>query len=200
MSPRRVAKLLAFFGTVALMVIVVVTVMVVRQRSAQQKLQTVAAIVPGALLHAHNFNWTQMHGDQSQWVLKAKDASYSNDKTSILLVEPRLSMTAQDGKHLSLRASRAVLRVDGNHISRAEMSGGLTVDYGDFIVITDTATFLPDDDQLHAPGAVKIYGPGLNVAGIGLSGHPKAQVFQLLKQVTTVIEKRRPAPAGAKAS
>ncbi len=198
MSPRRIARLLALFGTIALMVIVVVTVMVVRKRSVQQKMQTVAAIVPGALLHAHNFNWTQMRGDRSQWVLKAKDASYSNDKTSIILVEPRLSMTAQNGKHLSLTASRAVLKVHGNHISRAEMSGGLTVDYGDFVLTTDAATFLPDNDELHAPGAVKINGPGLNVAGIGLSGRPKAQVFQLLKRVTTVIdEKRRPAAAKA---
>jgi LPS export ABC transporter protein LptC len=187
---------LKLFGTVALMVIFVVTVMVVHQRSAQQNLRTVAAIVPGALLHAHNFNWTQMRGDQSQWVLKASDASYSNDKTSILLVRPQLSMTLQDGKHLSLAASRAVLTVHGNHISRAEMSGGLTVDYGDFILMTDTATFLPDDDQIHAPGAVKINGAGLDVAGVGLSGHPKAQTFQLLKKVKTIIdEKRRSAKA-----
>src|SRR5215471_19652521 len=151
MSPRRIARLLALFGTAALMVIVVVTVTVVHQRSAQQKLRIVAAIMPGALLHARNFNWTQMRGEQSQWVLKASDASYSNDKTSILLIRPHLSMVAQDGKHLSLSSSRAVLTVDGNHISRAEMSGGLTVDYGDVVLTTEAATFLPDDDQLHAP-------------------------------------------------
>jgi LPS export ABC transporter protein LptC len=197
MSPRRIAKLLALCGTIALMVIFVVTVIVVRQRSAQQKLQTVAAIVPGALLHAHNFHWTQMRGDQSQWVLKASDASYSNDKSSILLIRPQLSMTAQDGKHLLLTASRALLTVHGNHVSRAEMSGGLTVDYGDFVLMTETATLLPDDDQVHAPGAVKINGPGLDVAGVGLSGHLKAQTFQLLNQVKTVIDQKR---RGAKAS
>jgi len=195
MSPRRIARLLALFGIFALTAIVAVTVIVVRKRSAQQKLETVAAIVPGALLHARKFNWTQMRGDQSQWVLKADDASYSNDKTSILLVGPRLDMTAQDGKHVSLMASRAVLTVHGNHISKAEISGGLTVDYGDFVLITDAATFLPDDDQLHAPGAVKINGPGLNVAALGLSGHPKAQTFELLKQVKTVIDQKARAKA-----
>jgi len=168
----------------------VVTVIVVRKRSAQQQIQTIAAIVPGALLHAHNFHWTQMHGDQSQWVLKAKDASYSIDKTSIVLSRPELSMVAQDGKHLSLTASRAVLTVNGNHISRADMSGGLRVDYGDFVLTTEAAIFLPDDDQLHAPGSVKIDGPGLDVAGVGLSGHPKAQTFQLLKEVKTVIDEK----------
>jgi LPS export ABC transporter protein LptC len=199
MSPRRIARLLALLGTFALLIILVVTVMVVRQRSAQQKLQSVAAIVPGALLHAHNFNWTQMRGDQSQWVLKANDASYSNDKTSILLLEPQLSMTAKDGKHVYLAAARALLTVNGNHISRAEMSGGLKVDYGDFVLKTESATFLPDNDQLHASGAVKISGPGLDVAGVGLSGHPKAQTFQLLKEVKTVIDQKQ-RRAGAKPS
>jgi LPS export ABC transporter protein LptC len=196
MNPRRIARLLTLFGTAALMVIVVVTVIVVRRRSAQQKLEMMAAVVPGALLHAHNFNWTQMRGGQSQWVLKASDASYSNNRTSITLLQPRLSMVAQDGKHLLLTASRAVLTVNGNHIQRADMSGGLMVDYGNFVLTTDRATFLPDDDQLHAPGTVKISGPGLDVAGIGLSGHPKAQTFQLLKEVKTLIkQQRQPAKA-----
>ncbi len=199
MSPRRVARLLALVGTIALTVIVAVTVTVVRQRSAQQKLRAVAAIMPGAMLHAHNFHWTQMRGNQSQWVLKARDASYSNDKTSILLVRPELSMTVQDGKHLSLTAWRAVLTVNGNHIAKAEMSGGLKVDYGDFVLTTEAAVFLPDSDQLHAPGAVKINGPGLNVAGIGLSGHPKAQSFRLLNEVKTVIDQKQ-RRAGSKES
>jgi LPS export ABC transporter protein LptC len=196
MSPRRVARLLAFIGTIALVIIVVVTVVVVRRRSTQQQLQTVAAVMPGAMLHARKFNWTQMRGDRSQWVLKANDASYSNDKTSILLVKPQLSMVVQDGKHLSLTAWRAVLTVNGNHISKAVMSGGLKVNYGDFVLITEAATFLPDNDRLQAAGAVKINGPGLDVAAVGLSGHPKAQTFQLLKEVKTVIDqKQRPAVA-----
>ena len=173
------------------MIIVVVTVIVVRQRSSEQKLRTMAAIMPGAMLHAHNFNWTQMRGDRSQWVLKASDASYSNNKTSIVLVKPQLSMIVQDGKHLSLSAWRAVLTVNGNHISKAQMSGGLKVDYGDFVLITEAATFLPDSDELVASGAVKINGPGLDVAGVGLSGHPKAQRFQLLKQVKTLIDQKQ---------
>src|SRR5207245_6372513 len=107
MSPRRIATWLAIFGAITLVAIFALTVNVVRKRSVQQKLETVGAIVPGALLHAHNFNWTQMHGNKSQWVLKARDASYANDKASIILIEPRLSMTAENGKYLSLTASRA---------------------------------------------------------------------------------------------
>ncbi|HXR25580.1 MAG TPA: LPS export ABC transporter periplasmic protein LptC [Candidatus Binataceae bacterium] len=71
------------------------------------------------------------------------------------------------------------------------MTGGLIVHYGDFIMTTDAATFEPDTDQLDATGPVKIVGPGMVVTGIGLSGHPKAQTFQLLRQVSTQITPRQ---------
>lgn len=190
MSPKRIARALGVVGAVALCVIVIVTVRVVRHRSVRQALENAAGLAPDSLLHAHNFHWTQMKGGQNQWVLKAKDASYAADKTSLVLIGAELSMTATDGKRLELVAPQARLRLSGNHISSADLGGGLIVHYGDFVLSTEKATFAPDNDQLEAPGAVKIEGEGLTVTGVGLSGHPKAEVFQLLNQVSTEITPR----------
>jgi len=192
MSPRRIAKLLAGFGAIALAAILAVTVVVVRHRAAGQKLSEAAiGLLPGTLLHAHNFHWTQMKGNASQWVLQAKDANYSDDKTSLILNSPKITMVSRDGKRVDLSASSAQLNMDSGHIKRANMTGGLIVHYGDFIMTTDAATFEPDTDQLDATGPVKIVGPGMVVTGIGLSGHPKAQTFQLLRQVSTQITPRQ---------
>ena len=49
MSPRRIARALAGFGIVALLVLLGVTVWVVRHREDAQALQKVAGLVPGAL-------------------------------------------------------------------------------------------------------------------------------------------------------
>jgi hypothetical protein len=68
MSPKRIARILAWIGAVVLCAVMVVAVKVVRHRSAKQQLASNAAIVPDALLHAHNFHWTQMKGDENQWV------------------------------------------------------------------------------------------------------------------------------------
>lgn len=167
--------------------VVVVTVKVVRHRSAKQQLASNAATVPDALLHAHNFHWTQMKGDENQWVLKAKDASYAADKTSLVLSGADLSMIAKDGKSFELFAPTALLKLNGNHVNSANLSGGLVVHYGDFVLTTPEAKFSPDNDQLEAPGVVKIQGQGLTVTGVGLSGHPKAEIFELLQQVSTEI-------------
>ncbi len=192
MSPRRIAKLLAGFGAIALAAILAVTVVVVRHRAAGQKLGEAAiGLLPGTLLHAHNFHWTQMKGNASQWVLQAKEANYSDDKTSLILTDPLITMTSADGKRVVLSANSAQLNMDSGHIKRANMTGGLIVHYGDFVMTTDAATFTPDTDQLEAAGPVRIEGPGMVVTGIGLTGHPKAQTFQLLRQVSTQITPRQ---------
>lgn len=187
MSPRRIAKALALFGSVALGVILIVTVWVVRHRTSERKLVSAAGLLPSSLLHARNFHWTQMKGETNQWVLAAKDASYSNDKTSVTLVEATVSLTTEDGKQVKLTAPRAIITLDGNHVKRAALDGGIVAVYGDYTVTTAQAEFIPDDDRLQAPGAVKIEGQGLSVTGVGLTGHPKTETFELLNEVSTQI-------------
>jgi LPS export ABC transporter protein LptC len=187
MSPRRIAKALALFGSVALGAIVTVTILVVKHRPTGHKLVSTAGLLPTSLLHARNFHWTQMKGETNQWVLAAKDASYSSDKTSVTLKEAIVSMTTEDGKQVKLTAPSAVLTVDGNRVKRAQLGGGIVVVYGDYTVTTDEAEFTPDDDRLHAPGVVKIVGTGLTVTGVGMNGHPKTETFELLKEVSTQI-------------
>lgn len=197
MSPRRIAKALAGFGAVALAALVAATVYVVHNRSAAPVAATVAGLVPGSLLHAHNFHWTQMKAGELQWVLTARDASYAADKASLILNQPVVTMTAEDGKQVTVRAAKAVLGLEGSRVKRADLSGGMTIRYGDFVLTTDEATFVPDDDRIEAPGMVTIEGQGLKVTGVGLSGHPKTRQFELLKQVTTEIVPRPGSAASA---
>jgi len=187
MSPRRIAKALALFGSVALGVILIVTIWVVRHRRPEQKLASAAGLLPTALLHARSFHWTQMKGEASQWVLTAKDASYSADRTTVTLKDASVSMISTEGKQVRLQAPAASLTMDGNHVKRAELDGGIVAHYGDYTLTTDQAIFTPDDDKLDAPGAVKIEGAGLVVTGIGMTGHTKTQTFELLKEVNTQI-------------
>src|SRR5271155_509000 len=170
MSPRRIARILAVVGTVALAGIIIVTVWVVRHRKDVTTLTNAAGLVPGALMHTRNFHWTQMKGDQRQWIPKAKDASYAADKTSMVLKGAELTMIDKDGKRVDLIAPEATLQMQGNHVGRADLSGGIVVHYGDYMLTTERAIFAPDDDDLQAPGAVSIEGQGLTVTGIGLRG------------------------------
>lgn len=190
-SPRRIARVLAGLGVVALLVLLGVTVWVVRHREDAQALRKVAGLVPGALLHAHNFHWTQMKAGELQWVLAATDASYSNDRSSLTLTGADLAMTASDGKKVTVQAPHAVLHLNGNHVNRAELSGGTVIHYGDFMLATESASFLPDEDKVEAPGLVTMEGEGVKVTGVGLTGNPKTRVFELHQQVSTEVSPKK---------
>lgn len=187
MSPRRIAKMLAGFGGIALVVLLVATIWIVRHRSATQVLQTAAGLVPGTLLRAHNFHWTQMKAGERQWVLTAGEADYSADKTMLKLTDAVVTMVSSDGKPVVVNSPHADLTMNGNHVTKAYLTGGTVIHFGDYVLSTDSATFMPDDDKVEAPGLVTVIGDGLKVTGVGLSGHPKTRVFDLHTQVETVV-------------
>jgi LPS export ABC transporter protein LptC len=187
MSPKRVAKAMGLFGAAALAVVLAVAIYVVRHRAPATTMQQMADLVPSALLHAHNLKWTQMSGGQSQWHLSAREASYSHDKTSLVLTDAQLSMVSKDGKKVEVSAPRAEISVTGNHINQAHLSGGLRINYGDFVLKTVEATFSPDKDVVNAPGQVEVQGQGMTVTGVGLTGHPNERNFTLLSQANTVV-------------
>jgi LPS export ABC transporter protein LptC len=187
MSLRGIAKALAWFGVLALAGLLAVAIWVVQSRNSAEAIRKVAGLVPGTLLHARNFHWTQMKAGQRQWVLTASDASYAADKSSMTLTEVNLAMQSEDGKQVTVTAPHAVLYLNGNHVHRADLSGGTIIKYGDFVLTTDAASFMPDDDKVEAPGAVTIEGEGVKVTGVGLTGNPKTRVFKLLQQVRTEI-------------
>ncbi len=193
MSPRRIAKVLTGFGAVALVALIGATVYIVHHQSSLS-VTKVAGLVPGALLHAHNFHWVQMKAGAPQWTLTATDATYSADRTSVILADARLKMRSSSGKLVLVQAPHAVLTLNGNHVTRADLSGGTSVHYGDFLLTTNEIVFFPDRDEMHAPGHVAIEGQGIRIIGIGLTGHPKVREFELLKQVHTEIT---PKPAHA---
>ncbi len=186
MSPRRIAKVLAGVGIAALVVIVAAAVVIINGRERErQLLANSISVEPGSLLHARHFHWTQMKGDKEQWQLTAGEASYGEDRSSLTLNDSKLTMGLDDGKPVSAQANRVALKLNGDHVNRAEFSGGLVLHYGDIKVTTESGTFLPDSDLLEAHGAVEIAGDGFRIAGVDLEARPRARTFILKHQVVT---------------
>lgn len=197
MSPRRIAKALAGAGAIALLAIVLAAVRIVWHRHSERLTRQALGLAPGALLHAHNFHWTQMKGGTKRWELAAREASYADDRTSLKLIDTELSMTLEGGKQVLVRAPRAELKLNGNHVTRARLTGGLQLHYGEVLVMADEAVFYPDRDVLEAPGAVHIVGDGFEVRGVGLQAHPRDKLFTIETRVSSeFVPRARPAASG----
>jgi len=189
MSPRRVAAGLAVIGAATLLVIALFSVRAVIHRDRNKALRKALDLVPGALLHARDFHWTQMKGGHKLWELNAGEAAYSNDKTMLTLKQPQLTMIMDDGKSLQLHAAKAALQLNGNHITKAHLIGGLDLIYGEVELKTDEATFWPDQDMIRGSGPVQVRMPGFDITGVGLEAHPRARMFALQHDVRTEIKR-----------
>jgi LPS export ABC transporter protein LptC len=188
MSPRRIAKALAVVGIAALTVIVVAAAWIIKSREHErEQLAHSVSVEPGSLLHARHFHWTQMKGDKEQWELTSSEASYGEDRSSLVLKDSKLQMVLDDGKKVLAQAHRVDLNLSGNHVNRAEFSGGLVLDYGDVRLKTAGGTFLPDRDLLEATGPVEIAGDGFKISGVDLEARPRARTFTLKHQVVTEL-------------
>ena len=172
-------------GVLTLVALAVAAVWVVRNRDRDRLIRQAVKLAPNSLLHAQNFHWTQMKGVQKQWELRASDARYSDDRSTLELIGSEFSMLMDDGKQVQLRAPKAELKLVGDHVNSAQLTGGLELDYGQVILTTSAATYLPDKDQLAAPGPVEIRGDGITVSGVGLEAQPHRRQFQLMRQVST---------------
>ncbi|HTY56987.1 MAG TPA: LPS export ABC transporter periplasmic protein LptC [Candidatus Binataceae bacterium] len=189
MSPRRVAAVLAAVGAAILAVVALYSVRAVIHHDRGKLLSKGLDLVPGSLLHVRNFHWTQMKGDHKQWELNAGEAAYSDDKTVLNLKKPVLTMILDDGKSFELHADHAELKLNGNHINQAHLTGGLDLNYGEVEIKTDEATFWPDRDMVQTSGAVQVHMPDLEVSGVGMEAHPRARLFALQHDVHTEIKR-----------
>jgi LPS export ABC transporter protein LptC len=198
MSPRRIANILAAAGLGAVIVVVALAIRTIGHRSSDRALQRILVTLPSSLLHANDFRWTQVKDGRKQWELTAQEGSYSQDRSHLFLRGTVLHAVGEDGHEVVLHAAQAVLELIGNQVARADMSGGLTINYSGFEVDTPSAIFFPDQDRLSANGPVHIRGQGINADGVGMEAHLRGKLFTLEHSVTTEMTPVKQTPAAAK--
>src|SRR5579875_779386 len=85
MRLRHVARLIATLGAVALITVAFVAGRLMRSRAPDRALDSMLASIPASMVHANDFRWTQMKNGQKQWELTAREGTYSEDRTRVIL-------------------------------------------------------------------------------------------------------------------
>src|SRR5579875_2393218 len=109
MRLRHVARLIATLGAVALITVAFVAGRLMRSRAPDRALDSMLASIPASMVHANDFRWTQMKNGQKQWELTAREGTYSEDRTRVILDLATLRAWAQDGHQMVLHAAEGVL-------------------------------------------------------------------------------------------
>ena len=131
-------------------------------------------------------------GGLQNTLVAEKMVHYADDETTVV-TEPRMSFL-KGPRPTYLSAMQGLVAPDAREVTLVGNVRGNRVavrDDPEIVFTTTTLTVFPDDEVVRTGAAVTLtQGPSV-VRGVGLEADNKTQIFQLLSQVNSTIEKKK---------
>lgn len=134
-----------------------------------------------------DFRRVKVKDGRRVWELTATEAEYFEDQGNVLVTSPQVSFFGADGQNIEVKGRQGRVYVSGNNIDKIELSGGIEVRVGDYLVRTDEAIYVQAQDVILSPGRVQVDGGALSLDGKGLLVELGRQRLTLMKGVTTTV-------------
>lgn len=140
----------------------------------------------------NRFNRSLTRDGRKVWEIDAEKGEYIVGSESANIETAVLHLYKEDGTVVKLNAPKATLFIKENALSRAELDGGITLNYGgQFTVLTDSAVYDQLREVVTAPGLTKIQGDGFDVQGDELSVEVNQRILHLKGNVTSVFTPKK---------
>ena len=144
-----------------------------------------------------DFRRVKVKDGRRVWELTASEAEYFEDQGNVLVTAPHVSFFSADGQSIEVKGRQGRIFVSGNNIDKIELSGGIEVRVGEYLVRTEEAIYVQAQDAIVSAGRVQVDGGALSLDGKGLLVELARQKLTLLKGVTTTVRGADSAPPAA---
>lgn len=144
-------------------------------------------VLPEAGLTIKNFHSSQDDPDEgTSFVLDADEGTYSQDKQRVMLNNFRLKLELSNSASMEIKGNRADYDTNSKVIN---LSGNLQGNSSDgFKIFTEHLTYKQKEGVLKTDEPVRITGPFFSMTGKGLLCYPEKEQFEIISDVTTLIE------------
>ncbi|MCI5064294.1 LPS export ABC transporter periplasmic protein LptC [bacterium] len=139
-----------------------------------------------------NFQRSESKDGKLLWEVFGTNARYYPDEKRVDVEQCVFTMRDKKDKVVTLRAGKAKLFLDGPELDSAQFSAEVILDYGeDLRILTPRATYAKSAGYVTSPAHVKIIGSWYIVEGDGLKAHLEEQRYEILKNVSSIIEPKK---------
>ena len=123
------------------------------------------------------------------WEAKGKKAYYYPVKGYVAVFAGTVTMLAKNNKLVKMTAQKADLYIKNSELVKVVASDDVKIVYeDDYTLTTGSLTLHQDSGNVQAPGDVHITGKRIDIVGKMLSGNIREQIFNLKKNVRTLIK------------
>jgi len=148
-------------------------------------------LLPNVAQRIRDFHRVKVDKGRKVWEVSAGEAQYYEDEELIVVSEPLISLFMEDGRAVALRGAEGRVFLEGGDLRRVELTGGIRVQFGDYVLETEQAQYDRHDDTIVAPGSVHISGRALNLTGERLEIQVSTHRLLLREHVEMVLQERK---------
>ncbi|MCB0328726.1 MAG: LPS export ABC transporter periplasmic protein LptC [Bdellovibrionales bacterium] len=139
-----------------------------------------------------DFHRSETRNGKLLWEIVGTNARYFPDEKRVDIEHCLFSMLDKKEKQVILRAKNAKLYLEGAGLRSAFFSSDVVLDYGsDIKILTDEALYEHDKEFVSSDAHVKVIGSWYMVEGDGLRAHLKDESYEILHNVSSVIEPKK---------
>ena len=147
--------------------------------------------VPEAALEVKDFRRTKVHGGRKVWEVAGEEARYLKAEKEAVIQKPRIIFYQKDGAAVEVTGNDAHLFFNDQEMEKAELQGGIEVNYQGFVFHTDEILYLKSRNHVLSPGKVSLKGEGVELEGVGMEIDLEQEKIRLLNKGRTKLEPER---------
>jgi LPS export ABC transporter protein LptC len=144
------------------------------------------------------FRRVKVKDGRTVWELTAREAEYFEDQGQVVVTRPEVSFFGEDGQNVAVKGREGRVFLSGaTNLEKIELGGGIEVHVGEYVLRTDKAIWVQQEDVIVSPGHVAVQGAQISLDGEGMLVDLGRQRVQLLKGVRTTLRNDDSATPGA---
>ncbi len=185
---RRLVLLLAVFlslGGVGYKVYE--TVSQTRREIAKNPLK-VLDYLPESALHVKDFRRAKVENGRKIWEVAGEEADFYKDQKEAVIKKPRFLYYDRNGEVAEAAGEVARMFIGETDLEKLQIAGGVNVKYQDYLLTSEEAVYLPQQQRIFLPQRTRITGGGFELEGASMEVELESQKIRMLNNVKTKIE------------
>lgn len=152
--------------------------------------QTALDLLPQVAQRIQDFHRVKTQDGRKVWEIAAREAQYFEDEHEVEVREPLVRLFLKDGRAVGLSGHNGRVSLDGRELRDVEVTGGIEVQFADYVVRTERARYTRSTDRISSPQPVEIMGRDLNLRGDRMEVDVSAQRLRLFRNVSMTLNPR----------
>jgi len=123
------------------------------------------ALEPDIAQRIEKFHRVKVEDGRTVWELRAEKADFLEANGRIVVEQPEVSFFGTDGQSVVVSGKRGDVTVNGSEVGRIDLTGGIEVQVGQYMLHTPEASWIDEMDSIVASSGVDLSGGAISVKG-----------------------------------